>query len=191
MLDDEALGAIDALRSHRQINDACFAYCRALDRLDEALLRSVFHPDSTHRHDAFTGTSADFCGFALGLLKVLDRTQHLLGNVLIDIAGEAATAESYFVAYHRIAAGVTAPGLFAHHMPGIAEDCVVGGRYVDRFERRNGVWKIAHRVGINEWETWRPASERQLPSMPDAAGGRRDRDDWVYRIGAGLRHFSR
>ena len=27
-----------------------------------------------------------------------------------------------------------------------------GGRYVDRFERRSGDWKIAHRIVVHEWD---------------------------------------
>ncbi len=27
-----------------------------------------------------------------------------------------------------------------------------GGRYVDRFERRDGEWKIAHRTVVHEWD---------------------------------------
>ena len=27
-----------------------------------------------------------------------------------------------------------------------------GGRYVDRFERRDGTWKIAHRAVVHEWD---------------------------------------
>ena len=28
---------------------------------------------------------------------------------------------------------------------------VVGGRYLDRFERRDGQWKIAHRLYVMDW----------------------------------------
>ena len=38
--------------------EVMMTYCRAIDHLDEALLRSVFHPDSHHRH-GFEGPSSD------------------------------------------------------------------------------------------------------------------------------------
>jgi hypothetical protein len=187
ILETDLPRVIDEMRSRQQIADLCHLYCRALDRVDEALLRSVFHPDSTHHHDLFQGPSAEFCGYAIELLKTLDRTQHLLGNILIEFSGDVATAESYFLAYHRVAAGTRGPGMFANHDLSIAEDVYVGGRYVDRFERRDGIWKIAHRTGIHEWETWQAASDRHFPVMEDGGKGHRDGTDIVYRIAAAAR----
>jgi hypothetical protein len=28
---------------------------------------------------------------------------------------------------------------------------VIGGRYLDKYERRNGTWKISHRLGLEDW----------------------------------------
>ena len=55
------------------------------------------------------------------------------------------------------------------------------GRYVDRFERRDGEWRIARRTVVHDWS-------RQLPTAPESLGlplagfaqGRRDRTDPVY-----------
>ena len=38
------------LLAKQAITEVVVRYARAIDRLDEALLRSVFHPDSTHNH---------------------------------------------------------------------------------------------------------------------------------------------
>jgi len=182
MADEDLRRLLDETASRQQIMQVCHRYCRALDRVDEALLRSVFHPDSTHDHNTFQGSSADFCGFAIDLLHQLERTQHHLGNVLVEVRGDVAASEAYFMAYHRLAEGVSGPGMFEREDISTAQDVFVGGRYIDRFERRDGEWRIAHRTGVHDWETWQPASERFLPLMAPSGRGRRDRDDPAYRI---------
>ena len=52
MTDAEKLLAREAIR------DSIYRYARAIDRLDEALLRSVFHPGSRHNH-FYEGPSSD------------------------------------------------------------------------------------------------------------------------------------
>jgi len=179
MNDDSLHTTIAELKARADISEVCNRYCRALDRVDDAMLRSVFHPDSTHQHGPFKGPSSDFCGFAIALLRDLVRTQHLLGNVSIELKGDTAYVESYFLSYHRIAKGKKGNGVFVTHDTSIDEDILIGGRYIDRFERRDGVWKIANRTGVHEWEQWSKADERHFPLMgPD---GRRDRSDPVYR----------
>ncbi|HEY8351680.1 MAG TPA: nuclear transport factor 2 family protein [Sphingomonadales bacterium] len=178
---DDLRGALRQLQDRQEITDLIHRYCRALDRCDEELLRSVFHPDSTHEHGPYKGTSAEFCGFAMDLLRSIGPTQHHLGNVLIDLQGDVAYAESYFVAYHRIPANMpSAQGIMADHTPGVEEDLFIGGRYVDRFERRGGQWKIAHRTGIHDWQRWETADERGFRSPASGLIGRRDRSDPVY-----------
>lgn len=181
MNDQDLRAAIGELKARADITEICHRYCRALDRVDEPMLRSVFHADSTHQHGPFKGSSSDFCGFAIQLLKVLARTQHLLGNVSIVLQGDVAHVESYFLAYHRLPRGNEGPGPFATHDTSIEEDVLIGGRYIDRFECRAGVWKIASRQGLHEWEQWSVASDRHFPLMGIDEIGRRDRSDPVYR----------
>lgn len=179
-LSDDLVATISAIADKQAIADQCHRYCRALDRVDEALLRSVFHPDSTHDHGGFKGSSALFCTYAIAVLGELDRTQHQLGNVLIDLSGDTAHVESYFTAYHRLPKGRPCTGVFERHDISLDEDVWIGGRYIDRFEKRDGVWRIAHRTGVHDWESWRAADERHFGLMAPETVGRRDRSDPVY-----------
>ena len=88
------------------ISDVVYKYCRAIDRLDRELLESVFHEDSVHHHGSYEGPSAQFCDFAFDILSKLDQSQHLIGNILIEVDGDFAWSESYWTAYHRIAKGL-------------------------------------------------------------------------------------
>ena len=153
---------IDAIESRAAIHEIILRYCRALDRKDEAMLRSCFHPDSHHSHGPFTGTSSDFCGYAMDVVTQLPVTQHHLGNISITVDGDVASAEAYFVAYHRT------PPSGPMVLPGAApdEDVFIAGRYIDRFDRRNGTWLIAQRTGILDWQRFEPMSDRgQMPGL--------------------------
>jgi len=165
---------LDRLNSRAEITEVVLRYVRAIDRCDEDLLRSCFHPDSHHRHGSFDGASADFCGHAMAVCRAVEATHHQLGPVSIELASETAFVETYFTSHHRFGA-VPPPGGEPH------EDRFMGGRYIDRFERRDGVWKIAARQGINEWLRYEPSSDRGFWSGPAGQRGRRDRDDPVYR----------
>jgi hypothetical protein len=147
---------LQTLSARAEIAEVVVRYTRAIDRREEQLLRSCFHPDSTHDHGGFTGSSSDFCRVAMDFVSKLVETQHLLGNISVTVDGEKATAESYFSAYHRMPA--TGDMVFPDANPN--DDVFVGGRNKDRFERRNGVWLISHRTGLNEWWRFEAACDR-------------------------------
>ena len=50
--------ALTQLLAKQEIQEVVIRYARAIDRLDEALLQSVFHPGSTHNH-FYEGPSSD------------------------------------------------------------------------------------------------------------------------------------
>jgi len=165
---------LEQLASRAEITEVVLRYCRGIDRCDEAMLRSCFHPDARHRHGSFEGPSADFCAYALAIVVQVEFTHHQLGPVSIELAGDTAFTETYFTSLHRFGAEPP-PGGQAH------EDRFSGGRYVDRFERRKGVWRIAERHGISEWMRYEAASDRGFYDGPAEHRGRRDRSDPVYR----------
>jgi hypothetical protein len=165
---------IDQLVSRAEITEVVIRYVRAIDRMDEPLLRTCFHPDSRHRHGAFDGLSSDFCARAMEICGQVVSTHHQLGPVSIELDGDTAFAETYFTAHHRF--GETPPPGGNPH-----EDRFMGGRYVDRFERREGVWKIAERRGVNDWLRYEPAADRGFWDGPREQRGRRDLSDPVYR----------
>jgi hypothetical protein len=166
-LEEQAMDPmLDALRSRAEIAEVVMAYCRGFDRCDRALLERCFHPDATHEHGSFKGPSSDFVTMGLELVSKVALTHHQLGQISIELDGDVAWVESYFTSYHRL-------------IP--AEDRIMAGRYVDRFERRGGTWRIAHRRGVNEWLRHEPASDRGFFDRPAEERGRRDRQDPVYR----------
>lgn len=143
-------------------------YCRSIDRLDMELLRDCYWPEATDRHGAFIGTRDEFVTWVEPHLRRHTMTMHHLGNVLIDLDDDRAVAESYGVAYHS---GEPAGDIRGNYTAGF--------RYVDRFERRDGEWRIAERITCIEWvQPWQADHDRL--SVFGAHLPRRDRTDPVY-----------
>lgn len=142
----------DAAESIRQ---AALRYCRGVDRLDAALMFSAYHPDATDDHGVFVGPARDLCDRVVESHRRYDATMHCILNHAIEFLDETtATGEIYNITYLR----QTVDGEPRLH--------TWWGRYLDRYERREGRWAIAHRVCVHEWTRTEPAGD----AMPiDAA----------------------
>lgn len=154
----------------QEIADVIYRYCRGIDRCDFELVRSCYHPDAIDDHGDFRGGVDDFIAFVQQGLPRFERTMHFIGNVLVEVQGDSARAESYVVAHHRMRASSTKP----------ERDFDVGLRYVDDFERRDGEWRIAARVCVFDWSRIDPVEPRNWLPVDRAATGRRDREDAVF-----------
>ncbi len=120
---------------------------RAIDRRDPELLASLFHPDATDDHGLFSGSASEFISWVMPLLATMKRTQHVIGQSLIKVAGERAVGESYFIAHHTIAT------------PDGDSFMIAAGRYLDTFERRDGTWKFLRRHAVYDWNSTVPSSD--------------------------------
>ncbi len=172
----EAALAVDdqvaVLLAERAIARVLCTYTRGADRFDLELMRSCYWPDATDDHGHYSGGVDGFIEFVGRALQRFERTSHFLGNVLIDVdlADDVARAETYAVAYHRF-----------HDADGQETDMVAGLRYVDRFERRTGEWRIAKRVCAFDWLRTDPVVGRG--SFADSyTRGLRGSDDIVWHI---------
>ena len=134
---------LQRLLDERAIRRVLLDYCRGVDRCDRDLIASAYHPDATDDHGGYVGTGPGFADYAVARLRAAyDATLHFLGDSCIDwspAADDVAEVETYVLAQHRI-----------DDPPTIVR---FGGRYLDRFERRDGAWRIAARVVVREWDT--------------------------------------
>lgn len=183
---------LEQLLARQEITDVVFRYARAIDRMDEALLRSVFHPGSTHYH-FYQGPSSDpsapsseeepgdFVRFAFGLLTTYSRTHHQMGNTLIDFVDDShANVETYFTAFHLVrpkSDPLSGAQAFDNEM-----DYFVGGRYIDKFELRDGAWKIVHRTGMTDWVRIEPSSTQGFDDIPQETVGHYAPDDLICKF---------
>ncbi|MDA1074079.1 MAG: nuclear transport factor 2 family protein [Proteobacteria bacterium] len=155
---------IEDLLAKQEIYELSCSYMRGLDRLDGDLQKTVFHREATVDYGFFQGSGSEFVEFAQRVLKSHAANHHMLGQVDIKVDGERATGEVYFQAYHRVVENDVPIDLF------------IAGRYLDRYAKDQGVWKILFRQEINDWASRHPASEGTSLSAPALRGARRPED---------------
>jgi hypothetical protein len=159
---------IEDVIAEAEIRDVHLRYCRGLDRRDDALLRGCFHPDATIVLHEELSVDA-FLALGREMLSHYEGTWHSTSNQLVEVRGETAWAERYTISRHLIPADGSTP----------ARDFVAYGRYLDRMERRDGEWRIAHRemvVDYTRMETVEPVD------TPTGGQGARDRSDPSYAM---------
>jgi SnoaL-like domain len=168
---DAAEAALRDLLDRVAIREVLARYCRAADRCDEELLRSCYHQDALDRHGRFAGSADDFASWVIQVQRTSSiTTQHAVSNVVIELAGSTAWVESAFTAMHVRPAGEGFDEPFLD---------TFWGRYVDRFEQRDGVWAIASREVVHDWSERRACGPR-MPQAGTYRAGRRDRGDMSY-----------
>jgi hypothetical protein len=140
------------LADREAIRDCLFRYARGVDRLDADLLRTAYWPDAFDNHLMFKGNVEEFIAWGFPLMRAMDRNQHIIGNILIRLDGATAAVESYFYGIQR------------GKVAGVMRDTVASGRYLDRFERRQGEWRIKERIVITDWF-------REYPDSADWSAG--------------------
>lgn len=174
------------------IRDTMLRYCRGIDRRDWELARSAFFDDATDHHADFRGPIRDFFDWIIPQHDQVAKSTHMLGNVLIEFAGATvAVVESYFLASLEL--GPEAAGhrkQFAAQetraLPGRVKLDVLG-RYVDRFEKRDGAWRVARRQVVFDSQHSRPLIG-DVDANTHWVLGRRDAQDAIFlaRHDAGL-----
>src|ERR1700739_2671944 len=90
----------------QEIEHVLKLYCRAIDRLDMELLKSVYHPDGTDDHGSFSGNAHEFAEYIIPSMKeAITDGIHTVTHCTIDVDGDFATSESYYWAYQRSPGG--------------------------------------------------------------------------------------
>ena len=158
---------LDEALDQMAIREVLVRYCRGIDRGDKALVRSAYHPDATDDHGTFNGRAHDFPDVVVPRMDAVGRIgQHNVTNVQIEVEGDRAKGESYFVTYNPEA---QADGSLPRIM-------LVLGRYLDVFEKRGGDWKILDRRVVIDYAEPLPDGT-PWPRLADfTLGGRREAD---------------
>jgi hypothetical protein len=161
------------LLDREAIRECLYGYCRGIDRRDEAALRAAYWPDATDRHGAYSGSATGFVEAALRLLASGPRMIHLVGNVSIVLRGSVAAVESYFHALQQ-----------DRDAAGRPRSTMLAGRYVDRFEKRGGEWRVAQRTVVYDWIEESPGLEADEATRFGARvpNGRQRPDDPWYAL---------
>lgn len=125
----------DDLLEEARIERVLVRYASALDERDWAALDEVFVAEASalyHGIGSYSGREA-IVATVRQALAPCGRTQHLLGNVRITLAGAQASAKCYLQAIHA--------GQGAYQ----GQTLTVWGEYRDQLEKRPEGWRIVHR----------------------------------------------
>ena len=136
--------AIAALLDKHAIQDVVLRYCRGVDRRDATLVRNCYWPDATDDHaGAFTGVRDELVDWVMRVVTRFSGTMHVIANHLVELDAadvDVASSEAYGIAYH-----------WGEPPDDPRRNFTTGFRYLDRFERRDGEWRIAARSVALEW----------------------------------------
>ncbi len=157
--------AISELLAKQEITERIHDYCRAMDRIDDDLGRSVFHPDAVADYGTmFQGDGYGFIEFVHHSHTAMLAQNHQVSNISIRIDGNRAGSETY----------VTMRGRMKGEGDAVMQIVSIG-RYVDAWEKRDGGWRIARRQYLHVMDEVHPVAT----SVYQAAGAR-DRSDPSY-----------
>ncbi len=168
---------LQLLADKQEIYELSCTYMRGQDRLDPQAHRSVFWDDAWCSYGIYEGGPDGFVEFAQNALTPHRSNHHLIGQVLIEVVGDEAFGEVYYQAFHRLL-----------DEDGSERDLFISGRYVDRYERRGGVWKIAYRSELVDWVRDEPAADASFEGSAMLLGTRKPNDPLYHRDRMRKRH---
>lgn len=159
---------IDELWARQQIFELMVRWCRGVNRCDADVIAGLYWEDGTDDHsELFRGSGSDFARYSVvSQLRDFTGTNHFITNHLVEFDRNdksIAYGETYcFVSARTETLELTAMA-----------------RLLDRFECREGEWRIAHNQVL--WD-WRKSEPLKMPEGPDLQGGSRDHRDPSYSL---------
>ena len=167
---DDKQARLEKLLERADIWDCLVRFSRGMDRFDRALFLSAFHPDARIAAGPFVGGAPALYDWASALHEQgQSATHHNLLNHSCEVQGDIAHAETYYLFVGRNRDET---------------NWMAGGRYIDRLERRSGVWRIALRTNAIEWSGLVPSTPLPFAEVPDLhqdGAPSRSQEDPSYR----------
>lgn len=154
------------------IKKALYRYPRGIDRLDLGLLESAYHDDAMDFHGVFDGPATEFAEIAMKSQAKEICTSHMLGQSEIEFDGtDVAFVETYFFGTHlrNVKSRDNEPHIL-----------FMSGRYADRFDKRDGEWRIGERRVIQDWVHFAKLDDDGLDFAKMFHQPQQSKDDYSY-----------
>jgi ketosteroid isomerase-like protein len=180
-MNEQYAAEIRSLLDKEAIRELVNLYCRAADRHDHELMRSLYHPDAVDDHGSFfKGLAMDFIDQLPAIQAPMEILHHNVTTHNIELNGDVAEGEVYILAFHKVKAE---SGAF---------DLLIGGRYLDKYQKREGRWKFAHRAVLADWATVTDPSAVNLehPVITGSHIGKPGPGDPSYQFFSGFRRLT-
>lgn len=151
MIDKTRDQLLDELLDKQAIHELINAYCNAADRHDHDKMRALYHDDAIDEHGQFAkGPAKDFIAKLPQIQAPMAILHHNVTTVNLKLDGDRAEGEVYLLAFHQVKDGER------------LYDVLIGGRYFDKYEKRDGMWKFSHRSIVADWAYPADPSKVQL-----------------------------
>ena len=141
---------LHTVEAHLAIQQTTTRYCRALDWLDESLLRTCYTKDAAIDYGFYEGNVDGFYPVVMEIERATLHRTHFLSNTAIEVQGDVAEVESYGVA----------TSTFDNKTLNI-----FGGRYLNRFQKMGQEWLISKSQYVLDYNF-----STDMPSLGDAMG---------------------
>jgi ketosteroid isomerase-like protein len=133
---------LEELEARTAIEDCLKRFARAIDRQDWKAAREAYHDGAFDDHGFFKGPPDAFLAHIEKLHAMQEHSMHFNTNVLIEFqAKDRAFVETYVLVLQRFRPGAPNVPAGAAGLRNLAS-----ARYLDRFEKRNGEWRVAYRT---------------------------------------------
>ncbi|HEY1973522.1 MAG TPA: nuclear transport factor 2 family protein [Pseudonocardia sp.] len=174
--------SVRLLLDERDIRNCVMRYCHGTDRQDWATVADCYVSDAVDDHGSFQGTASELAKWLAAKASSRGAKQHYVANQLIEIDGDNAVSEAYYLCYIEFVGDVEFAG------DGVSA-VIIGGRYVDRLRRESGSWRIAERTAVVDWSRNLGApAPWDSPAAQRFTGGRHDGTDPAQLAFAELRN---
>ena len=130
---------LEMLIDREAIRDVITRVARGEDRRHDGLLKTAFWPEAKIDLAVMQGSFDDYLGWVVPGAEAIKNTLHTLGQSMISLRGDTAKTETHVTSYHRVDTGSE------------DRDTVIGGRYLDWLEKREGEWRISSRIMLYDW----------------------------------------
>jgi hypothetical protein len=161
---------VEYLKDRQAILDCVAMQAQGHDRHDIALMTSAFHEDGFDEHGTAVTPGPKYGEWANATHSAGSQVNmHHITTHVCEIVGEVAHADSYVMGAMLNHDGVTAR--------------LLCGRYIDRLEKRDGVWRIVVRRSTVEVAFTADASILETDVFRDRhfSKGSRDKKDLSYQ----------
>lgn len=136
---DATTQELQALLDRDRVRECIARLARGEDRRNGEMIKASYWPDSRTDYGVFEGSFDDYYAWVIPGSEAIKNTQHVLGQTVVELDGGTARAETHVISYHRVDMGTE------------ERDTCIGGRYLDRLEKRGDEWRIAHRMMLYDW----------------------------------------
>ena len=157
---------LEELEARTEIEDCLKRFARAVDRQDWKAAREAYHDGAFDDHGFFKGPPDAFLAHIEKLHAQQEHSMHFNTNVLIEFQSkERAFVETYVLVLQRFA----------------DKRVTASARYLDRFEKRSGEWRVAHRTLVFGDTVPEPMKEA-LRFPPEFTVQKHDMTDPLYSL---------